>query len=210
MSQHGHAHMHAAVEIVDKTGTGISVADQGVNVVAKGILAAQAFRKYDWLGLLPAKNVSQNLRGIIVCAKARVAYDFVVKYGTKLERFNTYMTVAVALADSLDEVIDIVEANEPSSVKAAKLGAQTTGVAMKVLTGVVTAPVHLILTSMPTQGYCDMADIALGQQVGKCQQTLKLIDTVVESSAKEVSDGNNIYTFVNTTINPRVSKALGL
>ncbi|MGD0363415.1 MAG: hypothetical protein ABSC93_21235 [Bryobacteraceae bacterium] len=203
-----HTHVHAVIELVDKGGKAVDTANSGVNVVAKTIAASHAFRKYDWLRKAPVKNASGNLRGMVVNGNARVVYDFTIKYGSKIERFNTFVTVAVALADSFEQIGDIVQSKDPGGLKCAKLGTQATAIAMNVLTGIVTTPAHAVLMSM--QGYCDMADVARGIPVGTCGQTLKAVDAIIESAAKQVSDGNNIYTFVNTTITPRVSKAFGL
>jgi hypothetical protein len=200
--------VHTVVELVDKGGKAAGVADSSVNVVAKAISASHAFRKYDWLKMAPLKNASKNLRGMVVSGRAKVVYDLTIKYGSKIEKFNTFATVAVALADSSEQTYKITQSKASWDAKAAQLSTQATAVAMNVLTGMVTAPVHAVLLSM--QGYCDMADIAQGKPVGTCGQTLKQIDTIIESSAKQVSDGNNIYIFVNTTINPAVSRALGL
>jgi hypothetical protein len=203
-----HTHVHAVVEVVDKTGKATGAVSTSVNVVAKAIAASHAFRKYDWLKNAPVKNTSDNLREMVVNANARIVYDFSVKYGSKIEKFNTFATVATALADSAGEILDIIQSKDTWDIKSAKLGTQATAVAMNVLTGVVTAPAHSLLLSM--QGYCNIVDIARGERIGTCGSTLKAIDAVIESSAKQVSDGKNIYTFVNTTINPKISKALGL
>ena len=157
---------------------------------------------------MPIKNSAKNMRGMVINAKARMVYDFTIEYGTKLEKFNTFVTVAVALADSAEETWDILQSKETWDIKTAKLGTQATAVAMNVLTGIVTAPAHALLLSM--QGYCDMKDVLGGQAIGTCGSTLKALDSAIMTSAKQVSDGKIIYTFVNTTINPQVSKLLGL
>jgi hypothetical protein len=202
-----HTHVHAVVELVDKGGKAAGAAESSVNIVARGIAASHAFRKYDWLRKAPIKNASGSLRGMVVNGNAKVVYDFTVKYGTKIERFNTFATIAVALADSSEQIHDIVQSNDSWDLKSAKLGAQATAIAMNVLTGIVTAPAHAVLMSM--QGYCDMTDVARGRPVGTCGRTLKAVDASIESAAKQVSDGNSVYSFVNTTINPKVSKVLG-
>jgi len=203
-----HNKVHAVVELVNKTGGVVDSADGVVNVVAKGLAASHAFRKYDWLAKAPIKNVSGNLRGMVVSADAKVVYDVTVKYGSKIERLNAFATVAIALAASAEEIYDIVRSKDSLAVKGAKLGTQATAVAMNVLTGVVTAPVHLVL--MALQGYSEIYDVANRKPVGTSGQTLKAIDSIIDSAAKQVSDGNNIYTFVNMTINPKVSKVLAL
>ena len=203
-----HKRAHATVELIDKGGKGVDFANSSVNVVAKSIAASEAFRKYDWLRKMPIKNSAKNMRGMVINAKARMVYDFTIEYGTKLEKFNTFVTVAVALADSAEETWDILQSKETWDIKTAKLGTQATAVAMNVLTGIVTAPAHALLLSM--QGYCDMKDVLGGQAIGTCGSTLKALDSAIMTSAKQVSDGKIIYTFVNTTINPQVSKLLGL
>jgi len=203
-----HNQVHAVVEHIDTGGKVVGAVKSSVNVAAKSIAASEAFRKYQWLKKMPKLNKAGDLRGMVINAKARVVYDFTVKYGTKLEKFNTFVTVAVALADSAEQTYDIVQGKDSWDIKAAKLGTQATAVAMNVLTGVVTAPAHALLLSL--QGYCDMADVLRGQAVGTCGSNLKALDSAIMTSAKQVSDGKNIYTYVNTTINPRISKLLGL
>jgi len=58
------------------------------------------------------------------------------------------------------------------------------------------------------QGYSNILDVAKGKPLGRYGQTLKAMDASIESAAKQVSDGNNTHVFVNTTINPKVSKML--
>jgi hypothetical protein len=204
-----HTQVHAVVELVDKGGKVVDTVDRDVKM-AKLIAASQAFRKYSWLRNAPIQNASDNLRGMVVNAKARMVYDFTVKYGTKIEKFNTFVTIAVALSDSSEQIYKILRSRDSWLTKTAQLGTQATAVAMNVLTGIVTVPAHAVLSSMSMEGYCEIPDILRGQPLGTCGQTLKAIDASVESTAKQVRDGNNIYIFVNTTINPRVSRALGL
>jgi hypothetical protein len=115
-----HTHVHAVVEIVDKTGKATGAVSTSVNVVAKAIAASHAFRKYDWLKNAPVKNTSDNLREMVVNANARIVYDFSVKYGSKIEKFNTFATVATALADSADEILDIIQSKDTWDIKSAK------------------------------------------------------------------------------------------
>jgi hypothetical protein len=203
-----HKHVHATVEIVDKSGKVVEKAESA-GKVAKVISASHAFRQYDWLNKVPVTNARGDLRGMVLSSKWRGAYNFTVKYGATLEKYHvgTFATVAVALADSFEEVHEIWESNEPLDVKGAKLSTQATAIAMNCLTGIVTAPTHAVLTSL--QGYCYMMDMAKNQSLGTCGQTLKNADLAIQSAPKQVSDGKNIYLFVNTTINPRVSKMLG-
>lgn len=110
--------------------------------------------------------------------------------------------------DSSDEILDILESKSSSDIKAAKLSTQATAIAMNVLTGIVTGPAQMILKSL--QGYSDIADVLRGAPLGTTGQVFNALDQSIDSAAKEVSDGNKIYIFVNTVINPRVSKLLGL
>src|ERR1700733_8925705 len=87
-----HTQVYAVIELVDRGGKGVDSVDKGVNVVAKVIAASHAFRKYSWLKNAPIKSASGNLRGMVVNARAKVIYDFTLKYGTKIERFNTFVT----------------------------------------------------------------------------------------------------------------------
>ena len=203
-----HSHVHAAVEIVDTGGKVVEKAESA-GKVAKVITASEAFRKYDWLKGVPVTNASGNLRGMVLNARWRGAYSITLKYGAQLEKYHlgSFASVAVGIADSSEEIGEILNSKDPWDIKGAKLSTQATAIAMNVLTGVVTAPTHAVFMSL--QGYCNIIDLAKGNQIGTCGRTLKAIDVSIQSAAKQVSDGNNIYIFVNTTITPKVSKALG-
>lgn len=208
-----HAHVHAAVEVIHKathkTDKIVQTAESAGRV-AKVISASHAFRRYSWLHNVPIHNVKGNLQGMVLSARWRAAYNITVKYGNTLEHYHVgaYASVAAGLADSSDQILSILESNDSWGVKGAKLSTQATAVAMNVLTGVVTGPAHLILLSL--QGYCNIAEVTRGKPLGTYGQVLRAMDASIQSAAKQVSDGNNIYLFVNTTINPRVSRILGL
>lgn len=210
-----HNQVHVAVEIVDHTATAtgkvVDTLDTS-NKVAKGISAYQAFRDYNWLKGVPATNVAGDLRGMVVSAKWNAAFQFTVKAGDVLGKVSAFATLAVGVAESYGEIDAIVRSNDPWNIKSAQLSTQITGIAMKYLTGIVTAPTHAVLMSMPVQAICSQIDQSRGNRVGNtggCQWTLKALDTVIQSAAHQVSDGNDIYLFVNTTINPSVSRMLG-
>jgi len=76
------------------------------------------------------------------------------------------------------------------------------------LTAVVIGPTHPMLISM--QGVLQHRRSGSWQAIGTYGKTLKAIDASIESAAKQVSDGNNISLFVNTTKNPKVSRMLGM
>jgi hypothetical protein len=204
-----HTQIHAAVEIADDAGKTFETADNA-RKVAKVISASHAFRKYDWLHGIPVMNTSGNLRGMVLSAKWRGAFELTVKYGKELEHYHvgTLITVAVALADSFEQIDRIWRSPESGDIKAAKLASQATAIATNCLTGVVTPPVHAVLQSL--QGYCYMTDVAKGNLLGTCGESLKKLDLAIESFGKQVSNGDEIYVYVNTTINPKISRMLGL
>jgi hypothetical protein len=204
-----HSKPHAVVEIVHK-GNEIVEKAESAGTVAKVMTASHAFRKYDWLHSAPKLNGSGNLRGMILNARWRGAYNISIKYAAQLEKYHVgaLASVITGIADSSKEITEIWESEDSMDIKAAKLSTQATAIAMNVLTGVVTTPTHALLTSL--QGYCYIADMAKGKPVGTFGKTLKAIDASIQSAAQQVSDGNNIYLFVNTTINPKVSRMLGM
>jgi hypothetical protein len=211
-----HRDIHAIVELVNVGGKStVKVTDvaEKANMVAKAISASQAFRQYNWLTQSPVKNVAGNLRGMVVSAKWNTAFQFTVKAGDVLGKVSAFVTIAVAMAESSSEIEDILNSNDPWNLKGARLSTQVTGIAMKYLTGIVTAPVHMVMSSMPAQYICSQIDQANGYKIGSfggCQSTLNALDASIQSAAQTVSDGNQIYVFVNTTINPTISKALGM
>lgn len=202
-------HVHAAVELVNKAGKAVEVADNAGRA-ARVITASQAFREYSWLRSVPVMNAVGDLGGMVLSREWRVAYSFTAKHGEQIERYHvgSIASIFVGVAAAAEEINEILNSKSSWDIKGARLGTQATGIAMKVLTGIVTAPALALLQSM--QGYCYGIDLARGTKLGDCAQTLNALQVSIESSAKQVSDGNEIYLFVNTIINPRISKLPGV
>jgi len=202
-------HVHAAVELVKKSGKAVELAEN-TGKVARVITASHAFREYSWLRNVPVMNAVGDLRGMVLSREWRVAYSFTVKYGKQIERYHvgSIASVLVGVAAAVEEINDILDSKSSWDIKGSKLGTQATSIAMNVLTGIVTAPALALLQSM--QGYCYGIDLARGAKLGDCGETLNALQVSIETAAKQVSDGNEIYMFVDTVINPRVSKSLGL
>jgi hypothetical protein len=76
-----HNHVHAVAEIVKKAATTIGAAG-GVNAVAKGVSAWQAFREYNWLKAALVTNAVGDLRGMVLSKQWRAAFQFTVKTGS--------------------------------------------------------------------------------------------------------------------------------
>ncbi len=210
-----HSKFHAYVELVEKRVEKAEVA----NRVAKGITGSQAFRSYAWLQRVPhrlawnlygpATNTAGNFRGMVLSKSWKSAFAFTVNAGEVLEKIGGFAAVAAAIAHSYEKIDRVVSSKEGWDQKGAKLGAHLTAIAMHVLTGTVTGPAHLLLTSMPMEGYCGAVDLARGFPVGTWTETLKSIDTVISAAADQVTDGDEIYSWINVSINPRVSRMLG-
>lgn len=196
---------HSRAETADKLISGA----ENTGKVAKVISASHAFRKYDWLRDVPVHNVAGNLRGVVLSSRWRTAYDISVKYGKTLERYHlgTIASVTAGVLASADQILDIVESKDSWDIKAAKLGPQATAIAVQYLTGSVSGTAHLLLKSM--QGYCNIAEVVTGKPLGTYGQSLRAMDVFVESKTKQITDGNKIYIYINTTINPKVGKMLG-
>lgn len=180
-----HKDVHAIMELVDTGGkSAVKVTDvaEKANMVAKAISASQAFRKYNWLTQTPVKNIAGNMRGMVVSAKWNTAFQFTVKAGDVVGKVAAFATLAVAIAESYHDVERILSSNDPWNLKGAQLSTQVTGIAMKYLTGIVTAPVHMVLSSMPAQYICSQVDQANGHRIGDfggCQWTLNALDTSI-------------------------------
>lgn len=207
-----HTDVHAVAEIVDKADSAVSKTDKAAKVV-RAISAWQAFRQYDWLRSVPMMNSVGDLRGMVVSSDWRAVFTFTTKAGDYIDKAGTavsVLSIMVSMAESYHDVDRILKSNQPPEMKAAQLSTQVTGIAMKYLTGIVTAPTHLFLTGLNSVGACDLVDRITKRQSGQCRQYVTAADIAIQSAAQTVSDGNKIFTFVNTTINPWVSKELGL
>src|SRR5664279_5506364 len=141
-----HNHVHAVAEIVKKADTTIGAAG-GVNAVAKGVSAWQAFREYNWLKAALVTNAVGDLRGMVLSKQWRAAFQFTVKTGKVLDKLGAFAGIAVGIAESYPEIDDIINSKDPWNIKGARLSTQVSAVAFNFLTGIVTGPAHLLLTS---------------------------------------------------------------
>lgn len=207
-----HTDVHAVAEIVDNADSVVSKADKAAKVV-RAISGWQAFRDYDWLRSVPLMNSAGDLRGMVVSSDWRAVFTFTGKASEYIDTAGTaisILSIMVAMAESYHDVDWILKSNQPPELKAAQLSTQVTGIAMKYLTGIVTTPTHLFLTGLNSVGACDLADRITKSRSGQCRQYLTATDVAIQTAAHTVSDGNNIYIFVNTTLNPWISRKIGL
>jgi hypothetical protein len=108
---------HLVVEIAEKTdkaATNVGAANSALNVIS----ASEAFRKFNWLKNIPVTNSADNLRGMVVSARWRTAFQVSGKIGGVLERVGVVAGLAVNIFHSWHEIETIYSSSEPWDVKA--------------------------------------------------------------------------------------------
>ena len=199
---------HAVVEIVNTTDKVAGGVDN-TNSMVRAISASEAFRQYNWLSDAPILNSAGDLRGMVLSAQWRTAFQVTTKIGDVAGKIATIAALAANIVKASGAIDSILNSKDSWDVKGAKLSTQVSSVAIRTVTGVVPAGVDLLTKSL--SGYCMLAGVVTNSrfQPQSCVAKLSQADVYVQTTFDKVTDGNNIYMFLNVTITPRVSRLLG-
>jgi hypothetical protein len=220
---------HLVVELLDGAGEISTSADEKLGVVEKVytyggkamrvISLPLAFRKYSWLNLAPIKNVSNNLRGIVVNARARAVYEVALdaekageKLGTYAKFVGGFSAIVLSLRSVYDETLEICHSQDDTPTKGAKLGAQMSSFGLRTITGILVLPeTHMVLHGIAAASGYGMKNLP-GHRA-----TLELVKDIAEQSDADISakfqaftDGKNIYNYIQATVNPVVNRMMGM
>jgi len=203
-----HLHKHTVVEIVHATDK-VAGAVDSTNSAVRAISASEAFRQYSWLKGAPVLNTAGDLRGMVLSARWNSAFQVTTKIGDVAGKIAVVASLAVNIVQSSKQIDDILHSNDSWDVKGAKLSSQVSSIAIRTVGGVVPAGVDVLTRSMT--GYCQLAGLVTNGrfQSQTCVTNLSSFDGRVQTTFNRVTDGNNIYNFLNVTITPRVSRLLG-
>lgn len=191
------------VEVADTTKNAAGYAKTAASLT-QAVSMTKAFRSYDWLRLKPLMNASGDLRGMVINARARSVYDFAIKGGNILNNVSTFAAVASALGSVYDESIVIVNSTDDPMSKAAKLSTQATSAAMRAITGILIVPEVLTLCHALSWASREAGQYFPGQRegFGVVAEFATDYSANVVSTFQTFTDGNNIYHYIQTTMNP--------
>ena len=189
------------IEIIETADKGASGLDD-VNKLVKVISASEAFRKYSWLKSAPILNSVGDLRGMVISAQWRTVYQVSSKVGSALGDVTVIAGLAANLAQARSEIKGILNSKNPPEIKTAQLSAQVSAIIFRTLGGVVPAGFGILATSV--QGYCRLAGLASGGRFNPqaCISNLDAASLSVNTTFKSITDGNNIYSFINAKVSP--------
>ncbi|HZL53675.1 MAG TPA: hypothetical protein VFC37_22290 [Terracidiphilus sp.] len=204
--------------VVVEIGTTFDKASNVSDVVGAAAMATQvitlsaAFQKYSWLHLKPIMNVSGNLRGIVINARARSVYEFAVKGEKVANSVGAFAAIVVSLASVYGESVAIMESNDDGTTKGAKMSSQVASAALRAITGMVVVPEVTMLSNSISWAARNVEPWFPAQQTGLQNISQFAGDYANNVTAKfqSITDGNNIYNYIQTTIDPGISKFFGL
>jgi hypothetical protein len=205
---HPQQHPHAVVEILQTTDKSLSTADSSLGVL-KAISASEAFLKYNWLMDAPVLNAAGDFRGMVVSADWRTVFQISSKAGEVVGNLAVVAALAVNIVEAKQQIESILNSNDSWDVKGAKLSTQVASISIRTVGGVAPAGVGILTSTL--QGYCQLGGIASGGRFNPqaCVSNLAAANTYVNTTFNKITDGNNIYGFLNVTITPHVSKWMG-
>jgi hypothetical protein len=167
--------------------------------VLKAISASEAFRSYNWIKNVPTTNAAGNFRGMVISARWKTVFDFTSDVGETIGNIATLAGFAASLAEASSQIESILKSNNDWATKGAMISTQVSSAAVRTVGGIMPGGTHVLALSL--QGYCGMADLATRQSLTgpkQCVQKLQSMDAWVRSTFNTVTDGNNIYLWINT------------
>jgi hypothetical protein len=198
-------HVQAAIEIVDQATHDLENLERTVKLIA----ASEAFRRFNWLKGVPIKNVNGNFRGIVLNASWRAIFQMSADAGELLSKVSLVTGLAANLAESRQEIAQVLRSTGSWSEKGSKLSLQASSAMIRAAAGSVPAAVHVGATSI--LGYCATASLMSGRSVGQgsCDTTVRGIDNYVHSTFDKYTSADEMYLLISTYVTPRLSTLLG-
>ncbi len=152
------------VEIVEDFHKGAEKAESAAKNV-KRISAYNAFRKYDWLRDKVILNAKRDLRGIVVDAKFRTAYEWSKKAEERLGDVAALLSLAVEIYNSRKEAADIWNSSDDDATKFARASAMASGICTRALWGMGSGVADSALAALKATKYVNPGywfDAAIG------------------------------------------------
>jgi len=184
--------IHAVVEVADKVVDGVSTAGDW----AKAIAVSEGYRKYSWLKNAPVTNVAGNFRGMVINPKWAARFQWADDALKPVEHAAFFLTLATNMAKSRHEVAQILSSRDDWTTKGARLSTQVSSVALR--TAVSGATGLLDLSTLVASGYLQIADLAGVRRAASWNKSLNAANVWVNTTVDKVTDGNNIYLFINS------------
>lgn len=165
--------------------------------------ARMAFRKYEFIErvAVPMKNQAGNMRGMVICKRAKVAYNFIINSRSALmapERAFFVAGLAVNVLDQYDDMESIVNSNESLSVKAGKLIAHADSILMRTSLGILKPASGVLAWALAKD--CDWA-ASRGLLNNSCSSTVHRYQKQFETNFDQVTDAKHVYSVVSMTLN---------
>jgi hypothetical protein len=186
-----HKHIHAAVEIADR----YAEKGEGSLKTVRAIAASEAFRRYDWIADAPVRNLSGNFRGIVISKRWATVFHFTENALKPVERIALVAALADNLFKARQQTAAILGSADSWDTKAARLSTQVSSVMLRTAGGVIPASADLL--AMILGGYCQIAGLVGVQRAVDLDQKLKTMAVSFTSKFEKITDGDNIYLFIN-------------
>ncbi|HEV7676402.1 MAG TPA: hypothetical protein VGQ12_17860 [Candidatus Angelobacter sp.] len=186
-----HKHIHAAVEIADKTADKA----EGSLKTVKAISASEAFRRYDWIKNAPVRNTSNNLRGMVISKRWAAVFHFAEDALKPVEKIALFAALADNLFKARQQTAAILDSADSWDTKAARLSTQVSSVMLRTAGGAISATADLLATILG--GYCQIGELAGIQRATDLDERLKTMAATFNSRFEKITDGDNIYIYIN-------------
>lgn len=156
----------------------------------------QAFRQFDMVSGVPALNKSGNLRGMVVNAQARSAFNLAVKFESTAKNLSTGLLLAawvIEIAKVGPEIWDVWETPGDPLIKIQKTSAQLTMATVRTLTGVIPSGTHVAAVALKNVLEHTGAPQAWSEKV-------QSFDVAVSRTYTDLTDAEKFRHFINTSL----------
>ncbi len=179
--------LHSFIEIASEASNPVG----GSLVAARAIAGFQAYRKYDWIRNVPVLNEAGNLRGMVVSARWAAVFHFADKSADVTGKVTLFASLGANIAQSFGDVEDILQSNDPWSLKGARLADQVASICLRTAGGKALGAMDL--AAQLTSSSLGLAGRAGLPGAAGLARNISVLDRRFDAWFNTVTDGKNLY-----------------
>lgn len=201
-------------ELIQKLNSQVEVVEM-TSGLAKRISLVEAARKYDFISGTITKNISGNLRGMVINADAHQIYKLSSKLGESaniagkaLDNVTKGLTFAEELAKIQPKINDVLQSKAEPAEKGARVSAFVAQAALSTLAKIGLGTLSTGNEIMKFAKYASPVYWAAAVESyfsgnkNRIDESIEIVDQLLKGINAEVQqavDGNNIYDVINLT-----------
>jgi len=159
------------------------------------ISAAEAFRRYSWLKDAPVVNAAGDYRGMVISAEWRTVYVYSSSIEDKAGNVAILLSIAEELVSSRQQISSIINSSDDRYTKAAKLSAQVSGIASRVLAKLATGTISGVNWALRVTRWANIVFWLNQQQFMTTLSAMDRLTATLNADVDSYLSGGSVYYF---------------